>query len=197
MYYICRTIRNKSNHTIMKIDNNKVVHLTYQLKVDGQIADTATADKPLQFIFGQGYLLPKFEENIAGKQAGDEFEFMLTAEQGYGLVNPAAIIDLPKSAFEIDGVFQADYVQPGRSIPMMSAQGGVVHGTVLSVDKDTVKMDFNHPMAGKDLHFTGKIELVRDATEDELKDGLFGERKSKCLGSCSSCGGGCEDGDCK
>ena len=180
----------------MKIENKKVVHLTYQLKVDGQIADTATTDKPLQFIFGQGYLLPKFEENIAGKEVGDEFEFMLTAEQGYGLVNPAAIIDLPKSAFEIDGVFQADYVHPGRSIPMMSAQG-VIHGTVVSVGADTVKMDFNHPMAGKDLHFTGKVELVRDATEDELKDGLFGERKSKsCGGGCGSCGGDCSNGEC-
>jgi FKBP-type peptidyl-prolyl cis-trans isomerase SlyD len=179
----------------MKVQDNKVVHLTYQLKVDGEIADSATADKPLQFIFGMGYLLPKFEENIAGKEVGDSFEFMLTAEQGYGLVNPAAIIDLPKSAFEVDGVFQEAYVQPGRSIPMMSAQG-VIHGTVISVGADTVKMDFNHPMAGKDLHFTGKVELVRDATEDELKNGLFGERSKSCSGSCSSCGGDCAEGEC-
>lgn len=180
----------------MKIQNNKVVHLTYQLEVNGEIADSATTDKPLQFIFGMGYLLPKFEENIAGKEVGDEFEFMLTAEQGYGLVNPAAIIDLPKSAFEVDGKFMEEYVQPGRSIPMMNQQGGVMHGTVLSVGSDSVKMDFNHPMAGKDLHFTGKVELVRDATEDELKNGLFGERNKSCSGNCGSCGGGCEGGEC-
>ena len=99
----------------MKIEDNKVVHLTYQLKVDGEIADSATAEKPLQFIFGMGYLLPKFEENIAGKEVGDEFEFMLTAEQGYGLVNPSAIVDIPRSAFEIDGEFQEAYVQPDNS----------------------------------------------------------------------------------
>lgn len=180
----------------MKIQDKKVVHLTYQLKVDGEIADSATTDKPLQFIFGMGYLLPKFEENIAGKEVGEEFEFMLTAENGYGLVNPAAIVDLPKSAFEIDGVFQADYVKPGRTIPMMSRDGGVVHGTVVSVGDSTVKMDFNHPMAGKDLYFTGKVELVRDATEEELKNGLFGERNKSCSGSCSSCGGDCADGEC-
>ncbi|MBR3030924.1 MAG: peptidylprolyl isomerase [Bacteroidales bacterium] len=179
----------------MKIEDNKVVHLTYQLKVDGEIADSATAEKPLQFIFGMGYLLPKFEENIAGKEVGDEFEFMLTAEQGYGLVNPSAIVDIPRSAFEIDGEFQEAYVQPGRTIPMMSAQG-VIHGTVLSVGAETVKMDFNHPMAGKDLHFTGKVELVRDATEEELKNGLFGERNKSCSGSCGSCEGGCGDGEC-
>lgn len=179
----------------MKVQDNKVVHLTYQLKVDGEIADSATAEKPLQFIFGMGYLLPKFEENIAGKEVGDEFEFMLTAEQGYGLVNPAAIVDIPRNAFEIDGEFQEAYVQPGRTIPMMSAQG-VIHGKVLSVGADTVKMDFNHPMAGKDLHFTGKVELVRDATEDELKNGLFGERNKSCSGSCGSCEGGCGDGEC-
>ena len=179
----------------MKIEDNKVVHLTYQLKVDGEIADSATTEKPLQFIFGMGYLLPKFEENIAGKEVGDEFEFMLTAEQGYGLVNPSAIVDIPRSAFEIDGEFQEAYVQPGRTIPMMSAQG-VIHGTVLSVGAETVKMDFNHPMAGKDLHFTGKVELVRDATEEELKNGLFGERNKSCSGSCGSCEGGCGDGEC-
>jgi len=180
----------------MKIQDNKVVHLTYQLKVDGEIADSATAEKPLQFIFGMGYLLPKFEENIVGKEVGEGFEFMLTAEQGYGLVDPSAIIDLPKSAFEVDGVFQEAYVQPGRTIPMMSAQG-VIHGTVVSVGADTVKMDFNHPMAGKDLYFTGKVELVRDATEDEIKNGLFGERNKSCSGGCGSCGGGeCGGGEC-
>ena len=120
----------------MKIEDNKVVHLTYQLKVDGEIADSATAEKPLQFIFGMGYLLPKFEENIAGKEVGDEFEFMLTAEQGYGLVNPSAIVDIPRSAFEIDGEFQEAYVQPGRTIPMMSAQG-VIHGASMSIESSS------------------------------------------------------------
>ena len=176
----------------MKIENNKVVHLSYQLKVDGEIADTATAENPLQFIFGVGYLLPKFEENIAGLEPGDTFEFILTAAEGYGEVNPAAIIELPRSAFEIEGVFQEDYVQPGRSLPMLNADGGVVHGTVLEVGPECVKMDFNHPMAGKDLNFTGKVELVRDATEDELNDGLFGERKAQsCSGNCGNCNSDC------
>ena len=62
----------------MKISEKKVVALTYTLTVDGQVADQTTEDRPLDFIFGMGYLLPKFEENIAGKEPGDSFEFTLT-----------------------------------------------------------------------------------------------------------------------
>lgn len=184
----------------MKIADNKVVHLSYQLTIDGQIADKATAEKPLQFIFGLGYLLPKFEENIAKKEIGEIFEFMLPAAEGYGEVNPANVVDLPKNIFEIDGEFQESMVQVGRTLPMMNADGGVLQGTILAVEADSVKMDFNHPMAGKDLYFSGKVELVRDATEEELRDGLFGERKQggcQCGGSCSGdCGEGCGEGSC-
>ena len=80
----------------------------------------------------------------------------------------------------------------GNVIPMMSQEGGVMPGKVLEIKDDAVKMDFNHQMAGKDLHFTGEILVVRDATEAELKDGLHGERKG-----CSGCqGGNCGDGSC-
>ena len=181
----------------MKISDNKVVHLVYQLEVDGQIADSCDATRPLEFIFGAGYLLPKFEENIEGKTVGDKFDFRLTAAEGYGEYDHRAVIDLPKNIFERDGEFASDIVFEGNIIPMMSQQGGVVHGKVLEIGADSVKMDFNHQMAGKDLHFTGEILVVRDATEEELRDGLHGERKG--CGGCKggNCGeGGCESGCC-
>ena len=87
----------------MIIDNNKVVALTYELEVEGSIRDKATKERPLDFIFGQGYLLPEFEANVAGKKVGDTFEFTLSPENGYGVYNPDAVIDLAKKIFEIDG----------------------------------------------------------------------------------------------
>lgn len=71
----------------MKISENKFVSLAYTLTVDGQVADQATAERPLEFVYGVGMLLPKFEEFIAGKEAGEKFEFVLTPAEGYGEIN--------------------------------------------------------------------------------------------------------------
>lgn len=175
---------------IMQIDDNKVVHLVYQLEVDGKIADSCDASRPLEFIFGMGYLLPKFEANLLGKQVGDDFDFRLTAAEGYGERDPRAVIDLPKSIFMRDGELATDILFEGNVVPMMDNSGGVMPGTVVKINPESVTMDFNHQMAGKDLHFTGEILLVRDATEEELTSGLHGERK--CSGNC---GGGCGEGE--
>ena len=174
----------------MIIENNKVVALTYELEVEGAFCDKATEENPLEFIFGMGYLLPKFEENVAGKTVGDNFEFTLTPEEGYGAYNPEAVIDLQKKIFEIDGKIQDGLLIAGNVIPMMTQDGRMVPGKVVEVSDDKVKMDFNHQMAGKTLHFIGKIVRVREATEKELTEGLHGEfAKQGCSGNCSDCGG--------
>ncbi len=179
----------------MNISEKKVVALTYTLTVDGQIADQTTEERPLDFIFGMGYLLPKFEANIKGKSEGESFEFTLTPSEGYGEHDSNKIIELPKAAFEINGEIQEGLLAIGNVIPMMNNQGGVIPGKVAEVKEDTVVMDFNHQMAGKTLNFAGKILTVREATEKELTEGLHGELKQhSCGGGCSSCGGGCNDG---
>lgn len=184
----------------MNISKNKVVALTYTLVVDGKVADQTTEANPLKFIFGMGYLLPKFEANIEGKTEGDTFEFTLTPEEGYGTHDPNKIIELPMSVFEVDGKVQEGLLTIGNVIPMMNNQGGVIPGTVAEVKADSVMMDFNSPMAGKTLNFTGKILAIREATEKELTEGLHGEfKQDSCGGGCSSCGGcgdGCECGGC-
>jgi len=76
----------------MEIGKNKVVSLSYTLTVGGDVIETVNADNPLKFIFGTGYLLPKFEENVSGKKIGDGFDFILSAKEGYGEVNSDAKI---------------------------------------------------------------------------------------------------------
>lgn len=173
----------------MKIQDEKVVSLTYTLLVDGQVKDQATEENPLEFIFGLGYLLPKFEEYLLGKGVGDSFEFDLSPEEGYGVYDAKSVVELPKNIFEVDGKVQDQLLYVGSVIPMMTHSGGVIPGKVLEVSADSVKMDFNHELAGKDLHFTGKVVGIRDASEKELTEGLHGERA--CNHDCSSCGGGC------
>ena len=179
----------------MEINDNKVVSLIYELVVDGSVADKCSKENPLEFIFGQGYLLPKFEENIKGLTVGDTFKFTLTPEEGYGVKEPEAIVDLPKNIFEIDGKIQDGLLVAGNTIPMMNAAGQVMQGVVVSVAETTVKMDFNHPMADKTLNFSGEIVAVREATAKELEEGLHGERKQTCSGNCKNCGGNC-GGNC-
>ncbi len=178
----------------MEINDNKVVSLIYELNVDGQIADKCSKDNPLEFIFGMGYLLPKFEENVKGLKVGDKFKFTLSPEEGYGVKDSQAIVDLPKNIFEIDGHIQDGLLEVGNTIPMMNANGQVMQGVVVSVAAESVKMDFNHPMADKTLNFSGEITAVREASAKELEEGLHGERKAKscngsCGGSCEGCGG--------
>ena len=176
----------------MKIGQNKVVEFCYELEVDGQIVDRTTKEKPLDYIHGTGSLLPKLEAHIEGMEPGASFDVTLSPEDGYGEVDPSRIIDLPKAAFEVNGEVREDLLVPGNTIPMMNSMGGVIPGVVLEVTDDTVKMDLNHQMAGKTLHFKGEVLSVREATEKELTEGLHGEYVHSC--GCGGCHG--HDGDC-
>ena len=175
----------------MKIEKNKVAALSYELEVEGKIADKADAGKPLEYIHGTGMLIPRFEQEVEGKEPGESFEFTLSATEGYGEYNPEYKFDIPKSSFAgEDGRIREDLLKPGLIIPMLNSAGQVVQGRIDAVGEETVTMDFNHPMAGKTLHFTGKVESVRDASEEELTNGLHGEYlpREECDGHC---GGGC------
>ena len=181
----------------MKITQNAVVEFCYELEVEGQVVDKTTKEKPLDYIHGTGSLLPKLEAHIEGMQAGDRFDITLAPADGYGEVDPQRIIDLPKAAFEVNGEVREDLLVPGNTIPMMNSMGGVIPGVVLEVSEGSVKMDLNHQMAGKALHFTGEIVSVREATEKELTEGLHGEYVHSCGCGGGGChGGGCHGGDC-
>ena len=191
----------------MKVSKNSVVAISYELMVDGGLADKAVAEKPLEYIHGTGMLLPRFEEELEGKEQGDDFAFVLSPEEGYGVHNPEYVFDLPIEAFAIDGEVRRDLLQLGRTIPMLNSAGQVVQGTIREIREEAVTMDFNHPMAGKTLNFSGKVESVREATEKELTEGLHGEylpqegchRKGGChKGEEGGCEGDCNcEGECE
>jgi len=183
----------------MKIEQNKVVEFCYELEVEGKVVDQTTKERPLDYIHGTGSLLPKLEAAIEGMEPGDRFDVTLSPADGYGEVDPSRILDLPKSAFEVNGEVREDLLVPGNTIPMLNSMGGVIPGVVLEVSEDCVKMDLNHQMAGKTLHFTGEVLTVREATEKELTEGLHGEYVHSCgCGGChgGDCGSGCEGGSC-
>lgn len=187
----------------MKIEKNTMVTLTYDLMIDdenGEIVEQTTDKNPLQFLFGAGMMLQKFESNLAGIGAGDHFEMKLNSRDAYGEVNEEAIVELPKHIFLVDDKFDEEYIKAGNTIPMMSG-GQRLNGVVLDVTEDAVRMDFNHPLAGEDLYFKGKVLEVREASEEEIMKAFAGS--SGCSGcSSGSCGdedysgGGCGSGCC-
>ena len=185
----------------MKIAQNTVVEFCYELEVDGQVVDHTTKEKPLDYIHGTGSLLPKLEAHIEGMEPGATFEITLAPADAYGEIDPSRIVELPKAAFEVNGEIREDLLVPGTTIPMMNSMGAVIPGVVLEVTAETVKMDLNHQMAGKTLHFKGEVLSVREATEKELTEGLHGEYVHTCgCGGCHGHGegecGGCGEGEC-
>lgn len=172
----------------MIVEKNKVVSLSYELKADGLTVETVTMDSPLMFLFGVGNLLPKFEQNINGLKINDRFDFKLIANDAYGEVREEAIVDVPMKAFEVDGQVDHNLLREGNQIPMMDQSGNRMNGKVVRFDDEYVTMDFNHPLAGSDLHFNGTIVEIREATPEELEHGHV-----HSAGNCHDC----SDPDCK
>ncbi len=176
----------------MIIEENKVVSLTYELRVNdesGEIIEKVEKSSPLTFLFGRGNLLPDFESNLNGLKVTDPFSFTLKPEKAYGAISDEAIVDLPKNLFEIDGEIDENLVKIGNTIPMQDNSGNRLNGIVMEIGDDVVKMDFNHPLAGDTLHFKGEVAEIRDATQEEISHGHVHQGGSHPCGE-----GDCNDG---
>lgn len=179
----------------MKISANKYVAVIYDLNVgegeEQELMEKATREVPLKFIYGTGMMIPAFENALLGLEEGAKFDFTITPENAYGEYKEENVLDLPKHIFEVDGKFDADMVKEGNTLPMMTADGQHVNGSVLEVKEDAVVMDFNHPLAGETLHFTGEVIDVHEPTSEEIA--ALTAPAGGCGCGCDSCGGGCGD----
>lgn len=175
-----------------KIKPGKYVELgydLYQVNPDGTETLVHQTDKedPERIVFGvtRGMIEP-LEQAIDGLEPGGKFNVTVKADQAFGPRDPEQVVTLDKEIFMIDGKFDAENIKKGAVVPMMTADGMRINGVVDEVTDTHVRMDFNHPLAGKDVRFDGYILTVRDATEQELHPA-----QGCCGGSC-----GCEGGDC-
>lgn len=168
----------------MTVEKDKYVSIHYTLKNDeGTVIDSSVGKEPLGYVQGRGYLLPKLEEQIDGKNPGDKFHAVLEPIDGYGEKREDLISEVPRSNFETDMP-----ISIGMAFQAMTA-GGPIIVRVVKVEDDKVTVDGNHELAGVRLNFDVEIVEVRDATEDELNP------SRGCGGGCGGCGGGC-GGDC-
>ena len=160
----------------MTITDDKVVSVNYYLTANKgnapeELIEETSKEHPFVFIFGFGAVLPDFESNLSGKQKGDRFDFRIGAGNGYGLYEKEYVVQIDKAAFEIDGKFDDSRVKVGAELEMTDAEGNPLLGKVLAISDAAVEMDFNHPLAGYDLHFIGEVLEVRSATQEELDHG--------------------------
>lgn len=181
----------------MKIENQKVVKAVYDLMIKDEggveeIMEKATAETPLVYCHGEGMMLPAFESALAGKEAGESFDFIIPCADAYGEYDEKGVMELPKRLFyNGDGEFDEERVFAGNVIPMNTMDGQVVNAFVAEVKDDTVTIDLNHPYAGVDLHFVGSVLEVRDATPEEL------ETIRHPRHCCHKKGKGCGKGKCR
>lgn len=185
---------------MLEIGKYSMVTLTYDLRVDdenGEVVEQATETQPLEFLYGAGVMLPKFESHLAGLREGEPFTIKLNKSDAYGDVNKDAVVELPKHVFIVDGNFDDELIKIGNTVPMMSSNGQRLNGLVLEINDEIVTMDFNHPLAGEDLFFAGKVLGVREASDEEVAQILSGGNGGGCgCGSGGGCGSGCEDESC-
>jgi FKBP-type peptidyl-prolyl cis-trans isomerase SlyD len=158
----------------MIVENNKVVSVNYNLSIKGtgEQVEQTSKEHPFVFLFGAGGLLEDFENNLKGKKAGDTFDFFIEHSSGYGVRDEQHVVMIPIDAFlGEDGKLDSENVKVGVTLPMVDNDGNRLYGKVIEITAEFVKMDFNHPLAGQDLHFKGEVLDIRPATEEELAHG--------------------------
>ena len=176
---------------------HRYITVAYDLYADNEagiheLLEQAPAEYPFQFITNLGMALEAFEKHVADLNTGDEFDFTLSVEEGYGPYEPERVIEVSKEMFCVDGKFAEDAVFPGNVIPLMNEDGMRFHGLVAEVKKDTVILDLNEIHAGKELHFKGRVTDAHDASNEELQQAF----NALAGGGCGGCGGGCGEGGC-
>lgn len=158
----------------MKVDINTVVTLQYKLtnhQTGEKIEETST-EHPMEFLYGIERIIPAFEENIHGLEAGQGFSFAIPSAEAYGERQENQVATIPANVFHDDsGKINEEHIFVGALVPMSDNEGNQLRGRVMEISSDNVKMDFNHPLAGTDLQFEGTIEGVRAATQDEISHG--------------------------
>lgn len=150
----------------MQIAKDKVVSIDYTLTDSaGSVLDSSKGHAPLSYLHGSGNIIPGLEKALEGKSAGDSLQVVVPPEQGYGVRDPKLIQDVPRTAFG-----KAE-VKAGMQFRAEGPNAGSRMVTVVSVQKDTVQIDANHPLAGQTLNFDVKIVSIREASQEELDHG--------------------------
>lgn len=178
---------------------NKYYAIAYKLYtvLDGKrsLEEEAPVSEPFVFISGFGTTIPGFEKKMETLEEGQSFDFTLLKDEAYGEHFEERIIDIDKDIFVINGKFDDKNIFVDAIIPLQNEDGNRFMGQVLAISNDKVRVDLNHPLAGCDLNFVGKVIECREASNEEIQSIVNSLSGGGCHGGCGSCSGNCS-GDC-
>ena len=143
-----------------------VVSLFYTLTVDGEVFDYTEDEEAIEFLQGYENIIPGLEKELYGMKIGDKKQITVPVEEAYGEYDAEEIRDIPRSEFPADVP-----LAPGVELELTDTEGDMLFAKVVSLAKDTVKLDFNHPLAGKELQFYIEVVDLRAPTAEELEHG--------------------------
>lgn len=152
------------------IEKDKIVELKYTLReggARGEVMEVMDEHWPLKFYFGSGQMLAGFEANLLGLAEGSSFEFTLPAAEAYGVLDPDLIQEMPFHALPESERFPNKEFEPGDRLVFDMGRPQERLGTVSEVLEQSVLIDFNHALAGKDLHFQGQVLYIREPRQEE------------------------------
>ena len=138
----------------MAIEENQVVTIEYELKVNGEVVDSNVGKDPLEFTFGTGQLIPGLESRMVEMNEGDSNQITVPAAEGYGEYNAEAKQALPKEQF---GDLE---LEVGMPLQGQGENGQPIQVVVEEIKDNEVVVDFNHPLAGKELNFDITVKTI-------------------------------------
>ena len=151
----------------MQIDKHSVVSMHYTLTDhEGELFETTKGDEPITFLCGAEQILPAFEKELLGLRVGDVKQFVLAPEQGYGEYHEDLVQEWKR-----DQLKDLDSLEEGEVLEFEDDDGNVVEGEIVEIDGERVVIDFNHPLAGEELHYQIEITDIRSATAEEIAHG--------------------------
>lgn len=156
----------------MTIAKDSAVFINYTLTDDqGNTLDQSPKGQPLGYLHGHNNIIPGLEKQLTGQSVGDKLTAIVEPAEGYGEYQEQAIQQIPREQFQ--GV---DDIKVGMQFHSHSENGQVMQVVVKAVSDDTVTVDANHPLAGKQLTFNIEIVNVREASKEEIAHGhIHGE----------------------
>jgi FKBP-type peptidyl-prolyl cis-trans isomerase SlyD len=148
------------------IADDVVVTLDYTLTVDGEVVDSTAGIDPISFLQGYENILPGLENELYGLKVGDQKKVFITAKDAYGEIDADSIVDVPRADIPKDIP-----LKPGIELQVSNEDGELMDAVITSISKDSVRLDFNHPLAGKDLNFEVTVVDLRVAEPEEIEHG--------------------------
>ena len=148
------------------VQNNVVVSMEYTLHVENEEIDSSQGQDPLQFLVGHSNIISGLEREMIGMKVGESKDVVIAPAEGYGEFDEEALMDVPRSAFPKDME-----IEEGSELTVRDDSGQSRYARVDMIEGDNVVLNFNHPLAGDELHFNVKVVGLREPTAEELDHG--------------------------